>query len=161
MDFEGGFEGTVGIVNDTVYYRCGQEVLILTRRRVMGRFEFVSFDKESCANGCRIQYKDNGKLMATERGIIKSACDIISEKHWGVDDIYWVFLPGKMFDDEEKRLFLEMLNPHYLEIRDKCRRCIGYAELNGVPLEGEPLENSSDNILTEDEVEALSCALTN
>jgi len=121
----------------------------------MSRFEFVSQE-----GGCGILlFKDNGNLVSTERSIIKSSCDLISEKMWGVDDIFWVFIPGKMFDDEEKKLFLEMLNPHYMEIRSKCKRCVAYSELNRVPLDEEPEMLGSADRLTEDDMEALNNAL--
>ncbi|GBU21205.1 hypothetical protein R80B4_01094 [Fibrobacteres bacterium R8-0-B4] len=119
----------------------------------MHRFEFVSHD--GCCSSGILRFKDNGKPVSTERSIIKYSCGPISEKRWDVDDIFWVFIPGKMFDDEEKKLFLEMLNPHYTEIRAKCKSCIGYAELNGVPLEGEPPEQGSTDRLTKDEIDSL------
>jgi hypothetical protein len=83
----------------------------------------------------------------------------MAEMPWGEDDIYWAFLPGKLYNDDEKKAFLEMLNPHYTEIRAACKHCVAYAELNQEVL-GELYEPESTNdCVTEDEISTITKGL--
>jgi hypothetical protein len=119
----------------------------------MDKFEFVSY--EGCGAGGILRFKDNGNLVTVDRDIIKRPCELISEKAWDADDIYWLLIPGKTFNTEEKNLFLEMLNQHYHGIRAKCNKCGAYKELNQIPFSGDEVFFSSDR-LTEDDIAALT-----
>jgi len=121
----------------------------------MAEFDFVSCD--GCGASGIVCFKKDGELMAPSRSIFKDSCGKINDK-WGIDDIYWVFLPGKIYDTAEKESFLEMLNPHYTEIRAICKGCVGYAEINQVPLEGPPTVDFSPkptDRLTADDIKSL------